>query len=140
VYTRACQQCKVVVLSTVLKEMGKRVANMDHLHLKLRGTQALAAALPTNSVMTSLRLRGNSIDAPAVSLLVSGLALNRTLRCLDLSNNALGDAGAANLGALVSVVNAARPKLQELVGSLVTPRPCVESWAAISSLPTCESV
>jgi len=115
VYARACQQGKVVVLSTVLKEMGKSDANMDHLYLKLRGTKALAAALPTNSVMTSLRLRGNSIDAPAVSLLVSGLALNRTLRCLDLSNNALGDTGAANLGALVSVAKAARPELQELV-------------------------
>ena len=115
VYLRACEQCQVVVLSTVLKEMRKRVANMDHLYLKHRGTQALSAALPANTAMHTLRLRGNAIDAAACSLLVAGLARNGTLRCLDLSNNNLGDAGATNLAALVSAKVTAHQTLEELV-------------------------
>ncbi|OQS01347.1 hypothetical protein ACHHYP_01169 [Achlya hypogyna] len=54
---------------------------------------ALGEALSINTVLQRLELPGNKIHDPGAALLAAGLQGSRTLRLLDLSDNAIGSAG-----------------------------------------------
>ena len=71
--------------------------------MQTNGLRALAAALPYNQYMTQLCLKDNGIGKDAVQHLVKGLAMNRSVRLLDLSMNPIGSQGIAILGELLDI-------------------------------------
>jgi hypothetical protein len=61
------------------------------------GAKALAEALKTNSALTTLDLRANSIGDDGAKALAEALKTNSTLTTLDLWENSIGDDGAKAL-------------------------------------------
>ena len=61
------------------------------------GASSLSQALTTNTSLTSLYLRYNSIGAAGASSLSQALTVNSSLTSLYLLANCIGDAGASSL-------------------------------------------
>ena len=71
--------------------------------LQTNGVRALAAALPYNQCMVQLCLKDNSVGKNAVPFLVKGLAMNRSIKLLDLSTNPIGPQGTATIAELLNI-------------------------------------
>ncbi|KAL1511220.1 hypothetical protein AB1Y20_006033 [Prymnesium parvum] len=63
------------------------------------GAKDVAVALKINTTLTSLHLRGNSIGAEGAREVAAALKANTTLTSLLLSDNAIGDVGAREVAA-----------------------------------------
>jgi hypothetical protein len=68
-----------------------------------RGAKALADALKVNATLTSLNLRGNGIGVNGAVALADALKVNATLTGLTVRGNDIGDEGAVSLAAALEV-------------------------------------
>lgn len=92
---------KILLMKGLARSVGHslRVVHVDDMGLNGAHAPWLARLLTTQgSQLHELSLRRNDLDAKAVEIIVNrGLCFNSTLRRLDLSENPVGDTGAARL-------------------------------------------
>ncbi|KAK3242724.1 hypothetical protein CYMTET_47573 [Cymbomonas tetramitiformis] len=116
IYFERCLDLDVKSSSTVLLETKNPCAELSRISLGSKGTEALSLSLPQNFIVHTLLLRGNLIDHHGVSHLVMGLAKNRLIRSLDLSENPIGAKGATMMAELLCSKNY---KMQTLTSVLM---------------------
>ena len=85
------------------KSLDRVKLRFSHSFFARPSLSTLYLALTVNSSLTSLNLRGNSIDDEGASSLSEALRVNTSLTSLDLRGNPLGDEGASSLSEALRV-------------------------------------
>ncbi|CAI5683661.1 unnamed protein product [Oreochromis niloticus] len=102
VYLKACKQTGAVPVSYILRHLDDAILDLNYYGLGPLGAKALAILLKSHSVVTHLKLKGNSLQAEGTQYLMAMLCENISIQSLNLSDNKLGLKGAEVISKMLS--------------------------------------